>query len=256
MNTQLKAILFLLTFHYSLYCQHKVAGCLLDSINHTPIANAHIINLSSFKVTVSDSSGYFQLHIENGNKITIQSIDYNKKTLTFDSLYKDTITIYLHKTTYPIREVKVGILGNYQQFRENFLKLDPNKSKFKIQGMPEPKRRAIPILEDKEYWNKPALILVSPVSYLYYNTSKHAKAIYKYHDYKKQYNEQLRADAKFNKELVTQLTGLIDEPGLSNFMLYCNFSHDFNMQTSELSLCELIMAKYGEYKKEASKKSY
>jgi len=199
------------------------------------------------KMTTSDDSGKFSINANETDTLLFQVLGYRNKKMVASNLSPDYSKIKLSQTKYPIKEVVVGPLGNYRQFKQMVLAYDPNKDKIKIPGLKEPKYRPIPIMEDREYWKNPGLLLTSPFSFLYQNFSKEAKSKYKYHDEKKREPEQLRANIKYNKSLVSQLTGLKEESEISSFMLYCNFSHDFIMITNEYDLCLIIKEKYKEY---------
>lgn len=223
----------------------------MDSTENTPIRNAHVINLTTFRGTTSDVNGFFIISAKTEDTLLIQTIDYDKLKIAVSAI--DTMRINLYKRTYDIREVKVGILGNYRQFKQMVLSYDPDKDKVKIPGLPEPKHRDIPLMADEEYWKKIGRIS-SPVTYIYQNFSKHAKSVYKAHDLEKQNQEQLRADAKFNRELVRQITGMKNENEISNFILFCNFTHDYIMNTQEYQICNMIKLKYQKFKRQKSEK--
>ena len=249
---KLKLIIFLfyvLKEHVAVSSDLVYIGMILDSSTHQPVVSAHIVNLNSNRATISDTSGMFKIHLNFNDSLLIQSLEYQKYILKLEKSYMDTNLIYLTKERYPIKEVTVGILGNYNQFKEMVLSYNPDDHKYKIPGMKEPVYRPIPILEDEEYWKNYKVAIFNPISYLYYNYNKRMKSVYKYHDLKKQENEQNRADDKYNKDFVSEITGLTDEEEIMKFMLFCDFSHEMIMNTNQYQLGQLIVEKYSEYSK-------
>ena len=243
--------LFVIVFSQHTKCS-IISGVVTDSVTALNVPGAHIINLNCNKSSVTDSNGVFVLEVQLNDSVLVRTINYEPKIFYIKDL-SEKYKIMLRTRIYEIDEVKVGMLGSYEQFKENVLNLDLDKVEFRPYGMSKVKQNYIPIMEDEHYWDDPKNAFTSPLTYFYQKFSKEMKSVYKYHELKKQELEQLRADSKYNREIIKTITGLTDEDSVSNFMLYLNFEHNFIMNTSEYELYRIIENKYTLYKIEQKK---
>ena len=210
-------------------------GIVIDSVTGTPIPFVHILNESSRKGYISDSAGEFHVALNRGDTLVFISLGYMGKVIIADSSLK---TVLLLPRAYKIDEVSIQSIRSYEQFKRDFLQIEPEKEK-KIEGLPEGKPIDIPILLDTSYIKSDAFLVLHPLSYLYYNFSKEEKSKRKVFYLKRQEGEKIIIDRKYNRSIVSEITGLEGDE-LTNFIGFCNFSHQYLLYATELEIVNKI----------------
>lgn len=102
--------LVILIFHLSVFSQNIIIGRLVDQSNNQPVPLAQIIVNKDKSGTISNSSGLFQLEVQDSKAfLTIKNMGYRTKTVLFKAKGKATNlgTIYLIPQTYQLNEVNI-----------------------------------------------------------------------------------------------------------------------------------------------------
>lgn len=218
-------------------------GFVIDSSTGQPISFVHILNESTRRGYITDSTGKFQISIKHGDTLVFISLGYMGKVIIVDSLFHD---VSLLPRTYKIDEVSIQGIRSYEQFKRDFLQIELEEKR-KIQGLPEGKPIDIPILLDTNYIHSDAFLVFHPLSYLYYNFSKEEKSKRKVFYLERREGEQIIIDRKYNRNLVHKITGLEGDE-LTNFIGFCNFSHQFLLYATELDIVNKINEKFSAFK--------
>ncbi|MBN1180909.1 MAG: carboxypeptidase-like regulatory domain-containing protein [Bacteroidales bacterium] len=88
----------------SLFCQYKVSGVILDSLNNEPMPGVNIIISGTTKGTISDLKGQFELDFDTiPVTISISFIGYEPQTRT---IYKNDSLLIKMKIGYPFEGMK------------------------------------------------------------------------------------------------------------------------------------------------------
>jgi hypothetical protein len=207
---------------------------------------AHIINQTSGYAMISDTLGYFRILADLNDLLIITAIGYyNLPVLVNDSLiHLQALRIFrLIPRIYPITEVKVGQLGTYEQFKNNFLKLD----------LPEPEHQMHPsVVPDIEKGIDTLdligpISVMSPISAMYYLLSKEGKSLRKLEKINEEELFLKQVEHKYNPEMLARITGMEGEE-LYDFVTFCNFSPEFLLEASEYEIIEAVLEKLKEYK--------
>ena len=218
-------------------------GTVVDSSNGRVLPFVQILNESTRRAYITDSTGKFYIPCKNGDTLVFICLGYYGKVVITDSLFR---VVSLLPRSYNIEAVSIESYRSYDQFKRDFLKIELDKGP-QIEGLPDGKAIDVPILLDTNYIHSPAFLVMHPLSYLYYNLSKEEKSKRKVFYLERRQGEQLIVEKKFNREIVHRITGL-DGDKLTNFIGFCNFSHQFLYKSTELEIVKKIHEKYEVYK--------
>ncbi len=219
----------------------------LDCNTGIAIPFADIFNESQRKGIFTDSSGFFRMRVQAGDTLVIQSFGYFAKVYVIKNPINNLVdTLDLCPQTYDIGEVKMDLPHSYKDFQRQFLEIEPDRG-FKIEGVPEPKILDIPLLMDTNYFNSVGVTadgsIALPFSYFYKENRLKRRAFY----IERQKRELFIIDKKYNRELIERMTGLKGD-SITDFIAFCNFSHQFLYKASELEIVEKIDEKFKEFK--------
>lgn len=90
------SLIVVLLFTTSLQAQkYFINGYVKDSITHFPISNSKILNAGSKKTTYTDYTGFFRMEVAPDEIIQASAAEYHAATITYSTLFTDTIIIYL-----------------------------------------------------------------------------------------------------------------------------------------------------------------
>ncbi len=210
------------------------------------IPYADIYNESARKGIFTDSSGLFRIHVRVGDTLVIQSMGYFGKVYVIHERVSNTIeTLELCSQLYELGEIQIDLPHSYKEFQKRFLEIEPERG-LQIEGLPKAKIQDIPSLLDTNYLNSNHFAIFSPINYLYYKYSKEEKSKRKVFYLERQKREQLIIDKKYNLEMIEQITGLKGDE-ITDFMAFCNFSHQFLYEATDLEIVQEINRKYTTY---------
>lgn len=219
-------------------------GTVVDSLTSRPLPFVHILNESTRRGYITDSTGKFRIPWNNGDTLVFISLGYLGKVVIADSLPQ---MISIVPRSYKIEEVSIESYRTYDQFKRDFLEIKPEKGP-QIEGLPKGKPIDVPLLLDTNHISSPAFLVLHPFSFLYYNFSKEEKSKRKVFYLERRQGEQLIVERKFNREIVHRITGL-DGDELTNFIGFCNFSHQFLYESTEIEIVKKIYENFEIYSK-------
>lgn len=220
---------------------------LKDSKTNKAAAFAHVYNESRRYGLISDSSGYFATNVELGDTLAIIAMGYLATRYVISSADSNGSIIYIEPRYYEINEVDVSIPRNYGDFKQAVLNLDLDKGKPPLtKGLPQHNPFVTPQLLDTNVIDNLGFKITHPLSAIYLKHNKREKSKRKVWQLQQQELKQASVDAKYNRNLVSDITGF-SEFDLINFMGWCNFSFNYLYTASGLEIVEAIHKKYNEY---------
>lgn len=218
---------------------NKLRGRLIDQSSLKPVSYCHVFNETKRTGRISDSSGYFSISASAGDTLVFIAMSYLGKVFIVPEYYQDSLlTIFLEIRYYAIDEVEYKIPGTYKGFQKALMDVDTEKDK-PMPGLPEYNPYIRPQLLDTNVIQSGSFKFHHPVSALYYNHSKIEQSKRKLRYLQEQELHQPEVDAKYNKEMLSRVTGFTGDT-LLNFMLYCNFSFNYLYEATELEIIEEI----------------
>ncbi len=221
-------------------------GNLYDTDQYHPVKYAHIINMNGNNATISDSLGTFNLEIERGDSLMITSIGYKTQYYQYTGKLQPVIfkSIPMEKTVYAISEVEITPWGKtYEDFQRNFLELDLKTAAEQVHPLFWQDIRREPEVEETL---NPGI--TSPISMIYSIFNDELQSRRKLKQLQQQKTRQDKIDDKFNREQISELTGLTGEK-LERFMDYCNFSDEYILKTREYFILERVKRCYKRFRR-------
>jgi len=244
-------LLFFLILIFQGYSQRKnYSSSVFDGVTFIPIQGANIYNLNSRQYTFTDNNGNFTIPANVNDTLIISKSIYRQIVTVISRKNLEVINdeYYLFYKAILLKEVRVMSLNpNYEQFKRELAQMKLPDIYNKMEGIELSK-------EDKmnaEYSTKgPNLLrntaLSSPITYLYNSFSKKVKMKQLYSEML-QYEEEIdKVPAKYNREIVTEITGLKGD-NLMEFMVFCRFSYYDIIRWSQQEIVNAIKYKYSEY---------
>ncbi len=226
--------------HPSLDSIVMVQGQLRDFKTGKPIPYAHILNLRFHRATVSDTLGFYTIPMRRNDTLLITAIGYEDEKFTLPPFWPTNNfsgVIYLKEKVYNIEGVTVHGLGTYEQFKQKVLSLDLSDDE---------------VVKMQSYYDK--ILTEEAIKYQAVSTgfsfslrSPEERSLRKLQKVLEQQKIQQQIDAKYNKAIVSKLTGLKGK-ALEDFMHYCQLPEDFILKSSEYDILRRIKASYENYK--------
>ena len=253
-RTQILIAFLILLFSFQANAQKEdsvitLYGKLYDSKDFSAVEYAHIINLDSPHATISDSAGFFEIKLQAGDTLQITSIGYHDETVTINE-YLPAIfrSISMEQRTYDISSVEITPWGTYQDFKNKFISLDLDDPEEDVHPL---LWRDLPRAPAEPEPHNPGVL--NPVSFLYDVFSGNRKERIKYNEILSKKTKERKIRSKYNKEIVSNLTGLEGEE-LEEFMEFCNFSEAELLNKTGYKILKEVKQKYQIFKKDTVKK--
>ena len=217
-----------------------VQGQLRDVTTGVPIPYAHIINPKFKRVEVSDTLGFFTIPMRKTDTLLITAIGYEDTRFTLPGFWPANHysgVIYVKEKIYHIEGVTVHGLGTYEQFKQKVLSLDLSKDK---------------VIKMQNYYDK--ILTEEAIKYQKVSTgfsfslrTPEERSLKKLAKVEEEQKKQDLIDSKFNKAIISQLTGLHGSE-LEKFMRYCQLPEDFILKSPEYDILVRVKDLYENYK--------
>ena len=230
-------------------------GQVKDVVSGQGIPGAHIINKTDLAAAISDLTGIFRIPVKLGDTLLITTIGFSDRVIPVTDSIITVRPFYVRMVPkiYELGEVRVNPLGSKSQFQNDFMNLELADEEHHILGIKKVKPQDHPIWEDANEIKK-AKYALNPISFLYYNTNRHAKARQEYRRLMKNDRVIQEARKKFDRSLVADMTR-ISADSIDAFMAYCAFSDHFLIRSSQYEVVELMLTKLSQFRKENANNS-
>ena len=217
------------------------------TLEYVPLV--HIYNERTHKTSVSDTGGNFMITVNKGDTLVFSAIGYYFKVVyvTDSLLKKETVFIELLPRKYEISEARVYALGTYEQFKQKVLALKlPETRTGKLRKyLHELSRKAGKEIKYKQEMDKlaegQAVLFSVPI------LTPEEIAMIKLKKIIKKEKIQNIIYEKYNREIVADVTGLKGEK-LTEFMVFCNFSEEYLLETNQYDIMVRVLEKLEVYK--------
>lgn len=218
-----------------------VTGTVVDSQTGEPVPFVHIYSLSSRHGTVADDQGRFFLTVGRVDTIAFSSVGYEVRHFHPGAEgEKDfyEVRLQLMPKVYQLNPVNVTAYPSIEQFKQDVLAMEiPEETKFELRI---PKGYTLPPEGPGDVNLNPTLGISGPVSALYNAFSREAKEKRKLKTLRENIKDYRLIDAKYNIEVVKQITDLDDE-GAKRFMEWCTFEDEFILKSSAYDLAVAML---------------
>jgi hypothetical protein len=239
-----------------IFAQERISlkGNVFDGITFFPIEGANIYNFNSKQHIFADKEGNFSVSVKKGDTIIITKPAFKQFLFKIDetNINNKKIDVALYYKAIILKEVNIYALpATYQDLKKEFLNTKLTDIYKPIEGVSLPE-------QDKAYnrapKNLPGIELLqflpfpgnSPITALYNKFSKKAKMERLYQELVENEEEVKRLPLKYNRDIVSSLTGLEGDE-LLNFMTFCRFSYYDLIRWSPEFVLSQIHRKFSDY---------
>lgn len=208
----------------------------VTALDERVLGGAHIINLRLRTGTTSNDSGYFSIQAGQGDSLLLTYIGFTPRIVEITwPVTPDTTHFYLVETPTELKGVTVYALPpDFLSFKRAFINLKlPADSAVVFH---------IPPLEF--YGNLPesggfGITVAGPLQALYNAYSKEGRQKAKMKQLLAGERMEALREKRYNRQVITMLTGLTDAESIQRFMEYCQIS---NTQLLTLNDYDLYLA--------------
>lgn len=206
---------------------------------YIPVTATHVININTHQGDVTDSLGIFSLPVHPGDSLLIRNIAF-RDTIVPVGVVLEKHHIRLLRMIYPLKEARVFEWGaSYEDFQEAFLGMDMQQTLAASLGLPRQDPDKVPLEMDQKAVKSAGLLLTSPISFFYYNFSKHAKSARRAYWLEKNQEKHELFSTITGTENLSEITGLIGLE-LEEFQLFLHRRMACDYTCSELDILHEI----------------
>jgi len=224
---------------------YKLSAIVYDE-SYLPVSTTHVININTHEGDVTDSLGIFHLQVHAGDTLLIRNIVFRDTLLPVLEILANR-HIRLKRRRYELPEARIYEWGSsYEDFQEAFLEMPVQQTLGASMGLPRQDPDKVPLEMDEKAVKSLGLLLTNPISFFYYNFSKHAKSARKVYWLEKNQGKQDQFEAVLSGENVTGITGL-SGADLQNFQLFLAQRIVCDMNCSELEIYNEIYSLWTVY---------
>lgn len=244
-------ILFLLLTNFLVFGQRNFfTGTIIDGFSFYPIKEANIYNYSTKKYCFTDEKGFFTIEVSLNDTLIISKSIYRQLMYVVDKekFLKGRDEIPLFFKAIVLKEVTIfAITPSYNQFIKEVVHTQLPDYYTSIMGS---QLTVQDYMNDKYTKGNYNLLnntpMGSPITYFYEKYNKKYKNVMLAKELNQLQDEVDKVPAKYNRELVSSITGLEGED-LLNFMMYCKFSYYDIIKMTPDQIIMSVRVKFSEY---------
>lgn len=232
--------------------QKTYTGKVFDGITYQPLSGASVYNMNTQKFAFTNKDGVFTIKLSKNDTLVFSKSAYRQLVVTVnDKIYYGTEDFFLYYKATMLKEVTIlAINPSYEGFKKDIVTLElPDYYKRIEESRLSEWQKANATFKPEEGGNLLSLggkMTTSPITYLYDKFSRKSKMDRLYHEMLDYDDEVARIQEKYNREIVSELTGLTGDE-LMKFMMYCRFNYYDLVRMDDETIKAKIKAKFFEY---------
>jgi len=231
--------------------QHKrYAARVFDGITYQPLVGASVYNANTQKFAFTDKNGRFEIDLSVNDTLIISKSIYRQHVAVIDKkLFYGYEDFFLYYKATMLKEVTIiGINPSYEGFKKDIvtLQLPDYYKRMEEAQLSEWQRANATYKPNGNVLSLGGTATLSPISYLYDKYSRRGKMSRLYNEMLSYEDEIDRIQQKYNREIVSELTGLQGDE-LLDFMMYCRFNYYDLVRWSDEQIREKIRSNYFNY---------
>ncbi len=222
-----------------------IKGKVISQYDSLAIPFAHVIQLKSNIGNICDENGSFCISTSLDDTLLITAIGFGSKKVPVNIFKKQSVVlIFIEQEVYTIDEVVIVPYKNYKELKEAVLALElPAEPEIEL-NIPKP----LPKIPDNEN-GEITIISCSPISALYNAFSREAKELKEYNRIIERKYIESKISKKYNKDIITHITGITGERNILDFIEFCRFSDEFILNSNDYEIYLAINNCFEEFKK-------
>ena len=243
-------LLLLMLYGVGMAQTKKLVGTVYNSSGIVPIVGCQVHNISTGDYVFGDDNGRFIMSVSVNDSLVISHSGYSQSLVVIDnrdySRGRKDIILY-HKAFMLPNFTCYGLNPSYEGFKRDVatVKLPDSYKNIDDVHLSKEERRNATYTEEAPNILKNTK-LASPITWLYSTFNKKEKMRRLYYEMEGYGEEVQQVQLKYNRELVSEITGL-QEPELLDFMVYCHFSYYDLIRWSREKIIDEVRTKFYEY---------
>jgi len=224
----------------------KLSAIIYDDL-YIPVSATHVININTRQGDVTDSLGIFNLPVSYSDTLLVRNIAF-RDTLVPVVAVNEKGHIRLQRMRYPLQEARIFEWGaTYDDFREAFMGMEMQQTLASSLDLPRQDPEKVPVEMDEKAIKSAGMLLTSPISFFYYNFSRHAKSARKVYWLERNQEQHDRFEAIMSTENLKEITGLSGQE-LQVFLVFLSRRMVCDINCSELEIYEEIYGLWEVYR--------
>ena len=249
-----KFIVILVLFPFFVFAQERMTlnGNVFDGITFYPVTEANIYNFSSKQYVFTDKAGNFEILAKLGDTIIVSKPIYKQDffIITPEIMEKKHIDVPIYYKVILLKEVSIFSLpATFDEFKKDFINTNLSDFYRIMEGTTLSKEDRIGFGNNNLLGLIPGEVgkaISSPISFLYDKFSRKARMERLYIEMSDKQEERDNFHLKYNRDLVSSLTGLTGTE-LLDFMTFCRFSYYDLIRWSPEFIISQIQNKFDDY---------
>lgn len=230
--------------------QKKYTARVFDGITYQPLSGASVYNMNTQKFAFTDKNGRFSIELSLNDTLIISKSTYRQYVAVIDQkLFYGFEDFFLYYKATMLKEVTIiGINPSYEGFKKDIvtLELPDYYKRMEETQLSEWQKANAAFKPDGNILSLGGKVTLSPISFLYDKYSHKGKMGRLYNEMLDYEDEMERIQQKYNRELVSEITGLQGDE-LLDFMMYCRFNYYDLVRWSDAQIREKIRSNYFNY---------
>lgn len=230
--------------------QKKYTARVFDGITYQPLSGASVYNMNTQKFAFTDKNGRFTIELSLNDTLIISKSTYRQHVAVIDQkLFYGFEDFFLYYKATMLKEVTIiGINPSYEGFKKDIvtLELPDYYKRMEETQLSEWQKANAAFKPDGNILSLGGKVTLSPISFLYDKYSHKGKMGRLYNEMLDYEDEMERIQQKYNRELVSEITGLQGDE-LLDFMMYCRFNYYDLVRWSDAQIREKIRSNYFNY---------
>lgn len=230
--------------------QKQYTGRVFDGITYQPLIGASVYNMNTKKFAFTDKDGKFSIYLSLNDTLVISKSVYRQLVVSINkNIFYGSEDFFLYYKATMLKEVNIiAINPSYEGFKKDIVTMElPDYYKHVEEAkLTEFQKANATYKPDGNLLSLGGQMTTSPITYLYDKYSRKSKMNRLYNEMLSYEEEVNRIQDKYNREIVSELTGLKGDE-LLKFMMYCGFSYYDLVRMSDAEIQAKIKAKYYDY---------
>ena len=230
--------------------QKKYSARVFDGITYQLLSGASVYNMNTQKFAFTDKNGRFTIELSLNDTLIISKSTYRQHVAVIDQkLFYGFEDFFLYYKATMLKEVTIiGINPSYEGFKKDIvtLELPDYYKRMEETQLSEWQKANAAFKQNGNILSLGGKVTLSPISFLYDKYSHKGKMGRLYNEMLDYEDEMERIQQKYNRELVSEITGLQGDE-LLDFMMYCRFNYYDLVRWSDAQIREKIRSNYFNY---------
>ncbi len=217
-------------------------GQIVNLFNQQPLENAHIINITTTKGTISNYRGEFRIDVALGDTLYFSEMGFHsKKVIVSERMFEQQNIIKLVTQNYKLDEIVVtpyDLTGILEVDVRNLISINERRV-VRIGGL-----KTSSELGENRY-KKPSIF--QPVDFIYNIFGDRPKELRKLKKLEEQNQVRDLLHQKYDREFLMETLNL-SRNQIESILKHCDYDPEYIIQANDLQVLQAVLSCYEQYK--------